>query len=127
MPQYTCLDSTGVTVAQGGAASYDDNTRSFSVTIPTGVSAQKQAITCTLYNVQSAKINIIKDASPADGTNFSFSGTMPGCTSFTLNSTTNVIECTIPTAGAYTVTEATLSGWGLRVSPASRAERRTPR
>jgi uncharacterized repeat protein (TIGR01451 family) len=79
-----------------------------------------QTAVCTFENAQSGSITIVKDALPNDQQDFTFTGNITGCTSFTLDddagatgeSTTNSNQKVCPVgAGTYNVDEAVPSGW----------------
>ena len=75
-------------------------------------------ITCTFVNKKDAKVTIVKDADPADGTDFDYSGSFGpfqlddgGAADATPTSTSFDIEG--DQAGSKTVTEAEKAGWTL--------------
>src|SRR4029078_3236645 len=78
--------------------------------------AAGDAVTCTYTNTENAKITIVKDADPANGVNFDFSGDLGA---FQLDEggaadAVNTSETfTIPgnQLGTKTITEAAKAGW----------------
>ena len=77
-----------------------------------------ETVTCTFLNVMDGSITIVKDADPADGTDFGFTTTGAGLSDFSLDDDG---DATLPSAesflslspGAYSVTESALAGWDL--------------
>lgn len=62
--------------------------------------------------ITTGAIRIVKSTSPAAGTNFAFTSTIPGGGAFTLDDGEDATFANI-TAGTYSVTEASAAGWSL--------------
>ena len=115
-----CVNAAGTAVTfTAGTA----NQSISSLTIPqsvTGASAngQAQTITCTYTNTRLGSITIVKDAVPNDAQDFAFTTTGTGLSAFSLDDDADATLSNTRTfnnlaAGAYSVTETTLTGWTL--------------
>ncbi len=69
-------------------------------------------VTCTFTNIELGSITIIKQATPADGTNFNFTATGSGVSNFTLKNAENQRFFKL-SAGTYTITEDPNSDFAL--------------
>jgi|GEM_PF-4382097 len=75
---------------------------------------------CDPQDNRPTSINVVKEANPSDGTDFSFTSNLPGGSSFSLDDDDGS-DPTLPearlfdllTAGSYTITEGITAGWAL--------------
>jgi len=76
-------------------------------------------VICTFSNsAQTGSLTLVKEADPADGTDFSFASTLPGGSSFSLDvdadgTLSDTITFTDILAVSYTITETLPDGWQL--------------
>jgi plastocyanin len=100
----------------------DDPDNGSSFNLATGVATidvdAGEAITVTYTNTKRGSIQVIKVANPSDGTDFSFTSTIPNNTSFQLDDdadgalpNSRTFASLVP--GMYTITEEELGGWKL--------------
>ncbi len=101
--------------ANGGSQTPDVANRKLTIDLKEG-----EEVTCTYTNKKDAKLTIVKNASPKDGTDFAFTTTGTGLANFSLdddsdNTLSNTKTFTISgdQFGQKTVTEGPAAGWVL--------------
>ncbi|MBI5155682.1 DUF4215 domain-containing protein [Candidatus Peregrinibacteria bacterium] len=78
-----------------------------------------ETVTCTFTNTKLGTVTIVKNANPDDAQDFSFTSTLPGGSTFSLDddgeggALPNSVTYTSVPLGGYTITEDAATGWSL--------------